>query len=431
MATTAVCPICNEPASQVCAGCRDVQYCSQECQEADWCAHKLLCKTFTKMKFPPSQGMVRAIYFPLLGNKPQFLWLQVGQVASAGDIGLKYEERVGCRLPDRKVIKQNAITDAFLEQHINLCYDARLFTVNSSVVKAMSDSSRKTGLRGPILAFCGVQSIAAADGTNNTNSLRDMGMEAYSHIMAYLICSSESDAGSVAIRGPKVQAIKVLCNGALKGAEKARFQAVALPRMHPSVRESPPHLVSALSKRIGLRLRFVRAQTPKQIDLMNTLISPMLVFPPDETGLTSMWHGAWLKLKPGTGNVHIIRDDLGHLDVATMEVYAAFSIHAYATVTHIRDIPVHQVGPYDMEATRNVNRETWRVFLRDWAQDKVAKLNEVNMESTGDEIDLLSSIRGVRYEIGPPFNGRRTFLAYPAVVGAAVAGITEAADSRA
>ncbi|KAK5700718.1 hypothetical protein LTR97_005235 [Elasticomyces elasticus] len=429
MATTAVCPICNESASQVCAGCRDVQYCSQEYQEADWCAHKLLCKTFAKMKFPPFQGMVRAIYFSLLGNKPQFLWLQVGQVASAGDIGLKHEERVGRRLPDRKVIKQNAITDAFLAQHINLCYDARLFTVNSSVIKAMSDSSRKTGLRGPILAFCGGESIAAADGTNNTNSLRDMAMEAYSHIMAYLICSSESDAGSVAIRGPKVQAIKVLYNGALKGDEKARFQAVALPRMHPSVREPPPHLVSALSMRIGLRLRFVRAQTPKQIDLMNTLISPMLVFPPDETGLTAMWHGAWLKLEPGTGNVHIIRDDLGHLDVATMEVYAAFSIHAYAAVAHIRDIPVHQVGPYDMKATRNVNRETWRVFLRDWAQDKVAKLNEVNMESTGDEIDLLSSIGGVRYEIGPPFNGRRTFVAYPAVVGVAGAGVAEAAGS--
>ncbi|KAK5710326.1 Zinc finger MYND domain-containing protein 10 [Elasticomyces elasticus] len=431
MATTAVCPICDESASQVCVGCRDIHYCSQECQEADWCAHKLLCKTFAKMKFPPNQGMVRAIYFPPLGSKPQFLWLQVEQVASAGDIGLKYEARIGRRLPDRKVIKQNAITDAFLEQHLNICYDASLFTVNSSVVKAMGDSSRKTVLRGPILAFCGRESIAEADGTNNTNQLRDMGMEAYSHIMAYLICSSESDAGSVAIRGPKVQAVKVLCNGALKGDEKARFQAVALPRMHPSAREAPPHLVSALSKRIGLRLRFVKAQTPKQIDLMNTLISPMLVFPPDETMMTAMWHGAWLKLKSGTGNVHIIRDDLGHLDVATMEVYAAFSIHAYATVTHIRYIPVHQVGPYDMEATRNVNRETWRVFLRDWAQDKVAKLNEVNMESTGDEIDLLSSIRGVRYEIGPPFNGGRTFVAYPAVGEVPAVGLIESAGSRA
>ncbi|KAK3640607.1 Zinc finger MYND domain-containing protein 10 [Elasticomyces elasticus] len=95
MATTAVCPICNESASQVCAGCRDIQYCSQECQEADWCAHKLLCKTFAKMKFPPTQGMVRAIWFPPLGSKPQFLWLQVEQVASAGDIGFKYEARIG------------------------------------------------------------------------------------------------------------------------------------------------------------------------------------------------------------------------------------------------------------------------------------------------------------------------------------------------
>ncbi|KAK4889678.1 hypothetical protein LTR27_011570 [Elasticomyces elasticus] len=379
------------------------------------------------MKFPPTQGMVRAIYFPPLGRKPQFLWLQVGQAGSAGEIRLQYWARVGRPLPDRKVIKQNAISDAFLEQHLNLCYDASLFTVNGSVVKAMNDSSRKAVLRGPILAFCGRESIATAGGSNNTNQLHNMGMEAYSHIMAYMTCTAESDAGSIAIRGPKVQAVKVLCNGALKGDEKARFQGVVLPRMHPSIRESPPHLVSALSKRVGLRLRFVKAQTPKQIDLMNTLISVMLMFPPDETMLTAMYHRAWLKREPGTGNVHIFRDDLGHLDVATMEVYAAFSIHAYATVTHIRDIPVHQVGPYDMEATRDVNRETWRVFLRDWALDKVAKLNEVNMESKGDEIDLLSSIRGVRYEIGPPFNGRRTFVAYPAMVGVPALGVTEAA----
>lgn len=40
------CKVCSEPKEKlnICSGCRLVSYCSQECQKADWLAHKNFCK---------------------------------------------------------------------------------------------------------------------------------------------------------------------------------------------------------------------------------------------------------------------------------------------------------------------------------------------------------------------------------------------------
>lgn len=41
------CPICNNPASNICSGCLSISYCSVEHQKEHWKIHSIECKIFT------------------------------------------------------------------------------------------------------------------------------------------------------------------------------------------------------------------------------------------------------------------------------------------------------------------------------------------------------------------------------------------------
>ena len=43
MRVTGVCVVCSSPATQRCAGCYSVAYCSPACQKQDWPLHKAAC----------------------------------------------------------------------------------------------------------------------------------------------------------------------------------------------------------------------------------------------------------------------------------------------------------------------------------------------------------------------------------------------------
>ncbi|PGH04533.1 hypothetical protein AJ79_07059 [Helicocarpus griseus UAMH5409] len=77
------CIICTQPGSKACTGCHAFKYCSIECQETDWPAHKLVCRSFKIVSArpePPSiDGFVnskRAILFPVDAKEPQFFWVK-------------------------------------------------------------------------------------------------------------------------------------------------------------------------------------------------------------------------------------------------------------------------------------------------------------------------------------------------------------------
>lgn len=38
------CSVCNAPTTQLCKGCKEVPYCSQDCQRTVWKVHKLECR---------------------------------------------------------------------------------------------------------------------------------------------------------------------------------------------------------------------------------------------------------------------------------------------------------------------------------------------------------------------------------------------------
>ncbi len=41
--TTSICKVCQKVSTSQCARCRQVTYCSRECQKANWKTHKVQC----------------------------------------------------------------------------------------------------------------------------------------------------------------------------------------------------------------------------------------------------------------------------------------------------------------------------------------------------------------------------------------------------
>ncbi|KAK4972912.1 hypothetical protein LTR42_006206 [Elasticomyces elasticus] len=355
-------------------------YCSRECQEAEFHAHKLLCKTFNGMKVTPADGMVRVLYFPVEG-KPEFKFLHTKQTNTS--VELDYKSVTGAPLTTLSVVDRKAITDAPIESPFHVRYSDKPAAVNQSIVEA-TDTSEAVPLM----------------------DLRHIDMQAYAHVVAWLTCSGERIEAT--LKGPKVYAVKMLCNGSLPAGEKARCRDVKLPRLHASVRGRG--YVSSLSKEISMPLRFAKSQTPKNVERRNPLIFNMLQNPVKYRGgidmdlIMSPW------MHPGLGNVYILRDDLEAVSAGVVEAFAAFGLHAWVTVTCYKDRPMgtgHTM--FDREAAPRVSSQGWAEFMAKWSHDKVVVLNEVNNEALGNEYDLLESISGVAYE-GVPWkeNERKT-----------------------
>lgn len=73
-----ICPRCTDPATKLCVICKNISYCSPECQQADWASHKSLCKDFKEFTEPrPSPDMRRVVVILPGEPKPRFMWAPV------------------------------------------------------------------------------------------------------------------------------------------------------------------------------------------------------------------------------------------------------------------------------------------------------------------------------------------------------------------
>ncbi|KAL5414693.1 hypothetical protein PMIN06_010134 [Paraphaeosphaeria minitans] len=70
------CGACKKTANIVCDGCRNMAYCSPECQQNDMPMHKILCASFKDFQERPGDHFFRGIYFPEQGGDPHFVWLE-------------------------------------------------------------------------------------------------------------------------------------------------------------------------------------------------------------------------------------------------------------------------------------------------------------------------------------------------------------------
>jgi len=82
-----LCLICAASPAYLCQRCKSSAYCSIPCQETDYPAHKLLCKTLAHFatEVRPSDNHRLAIYAAVDEPKPRFVWIEITPNAPGWD----------------------------------------------------------------------------------------------------------------------------------------------------------------------------------------------------------------------------------------------------------------------------------------------------------------------------------------------------------
>jgi hypothetical protein len=84
-APTGLCDECDDPGTQVCAGCRASRYCSKACQKLAWPSHKHLCKTFDSLPPRPASANMTSRYTRVIlldpaKKVPEWVWLEMEHI---------------------------------------------------------------------------------------------------------------------------------------------------------------------------------------------------------------------------------------------------------------------------------------------------------------------------------------------------------------
>lgn len=128
-----LCTVCHKTvtASQRCAGCQNIKYCSKSCQvriasftcllysgisqSHDWPTHKALCKRYATST-RPTPGMRRALLFAT--SKPRFIWLSYRNDGAPLDMQTWFPNT------PRGDIRTIGFHNRFLPYWIQLSYDS-------------------------------------------------------------------------------------------------------------------------------------------------------------------------------------------------------------------------------------------------------------------------------------------------------------------
>ncbi|KAF1851403.1 uncharacterized protein K460DRAFT_351329 [Cucurbitaria berberidis CBS 394.84] len=143
--STLLCAMCHKESSrQRCSGCKNVKYCSTDCQSSHWATHKLLCKAFVDTQDTrPSPKSRRALYFPTDVARPRFIWLEYNIDGAPLDMQKCFPTT------PKEEIKTIGFYDRYLPYWIQLSYDSnlhsqRILSKNMSIGHAF---------RGPVVAL--------------------------------------------------------------------------------------------------------------------------------------------------------------------------------------------------------------------------------------------------------------------------------------
>ncbi|KAI0466227.1 hypothetical protein F4859DRAFT_527354 [Xylaria cf. heliscus] len=121
------CTVCESEAEMRCPGC-GTWYCGRECLKKDWYHHKILCQILKDGFHGHSAPInnVRAILFPMNGNKPTWVWINLRSlhVDIARALGIPKEKRA-----IKKPVNKLAVKDINKSlQHRKIGHGIRQFT---------------------------------------------------------------------------------------------------------------------------------------------------------------------------------------------------------------------------------------------------------------------------------------------------------------
>ncbi|RMZ10690.1 hypothetical protein D0862_03157 [Hortaea werneckii] len=339
--------------------------------------------------------------------------------------------------PDFQTIDRNAHTEQPLGYHIHLCHmmgsdveqsmsagdvtalevevegegmnqgddgqeegeievENKILPLNEAIANA-TDHRATYPWRGPIVAFCGRPDTGPEA---DIVEVYDMDMEAYSHVIAHLIDYENNCTAYLSSVGPKVQGVKVLCDGELRMDMGERFRSAEVPRCHPMIR-TPDSELSQISqvrnygyakgcwrvwtvvglllltithKRIGMPLVFARYPVDEGIDAENRFVTVMLssleersqvnqLMPDDDELDFGFTRDYWAH---DVGSVLAFHEDLvTPLDPKTLRQFAEFCdhvAHRFLRRTH-EDHDEEEEGVLTVEeALSQITKESWEDF---------------------------------------------------------------------
>ena len=237
------CPRCEEKATRVCGGCKNIMYCSTECQQTDWPTHKTLCKSLKEFSERPSADKCRVVAFLPGEAKPRFMWATLedkGTFMTFDAQGLfptreRYESKI--------TIQHQAWTGTALDYEMNVYFTKRARdyyprpneTVNNASGGLIPKIADDYNFHGPVFAFCGRRGDFLEEEDPDYYfeivQAHDMDMRSYADLMAYLTyyCNTKQFAS---LKGPKVPCVKVASQGD-KQHGTPPYQVVNVPRTHP------------------------------------------------------------------------------------------------------------------------------------------------------------------------------------------------------
>ncbi|KAK5138599.1 hypothetical protein LTR08_000187 [Meristemomyces frigidus] len=368
--------MCTEPGTLKCAGCKDVLYCSAECQQADWPTHKLLCKTFNNFQQRPAANMRRIIYFPVNGTKPEFMWRPLKPDDRSREFEDGRFDRVDmdehmnkCVFKKSFTIQINAMNDKPLDYTMVLYYDDDFmdkFPHPNEAITAAANGKLAFLWGGPLYAVCG-----NGYDTMDIRSMKDMGMATFADLVAFLQEYRNESVEHNLRKGPKIQAVKMTCQGERRLRGGVVCQQVMVPATHPIFDRSTP--ISAISERIGMPLLTHKYPKDKRFTETGDMCNQPVTFmhtdiDPQSTGFG--WAPVQWDLQ--VGNVLLARRDRKALEPEVAEAFGAYCqlhLEAYEQWQGETESE-HGKGKGDMRfkdfVLAEVTPKKWALYLEQW-----------------------------------------------------------------
>ncbi|KAK6001894.1 hypothetical protein QM012_002384 [Aureobasidium pullulans] len=296
--------------SKLCAGCKNIRYCSRAHQKLDWAVHKHVCKQFRKLEPRPSPEMVRVIYLPVDKTEPEFKYVLDGKKTSQNipDCAIEFD----LTQPFNTWIQccARGCHDDFEEGiiHVKDCYGIYVFTHElSNITRRDTRTDRCINQftageiahwAGPVLAF-GRHSVGSKCRDLDTTDFK---------VIFDKICRLERFKTSRTIQG-----VRVNCDGHMKKHNQPRFERETV-RVDANTRE--PHRPEELPRLVfGQGLRIGQLLTEENVDARNPTVSLLDIACGDGE---KPW-GYYRRQK--CGNCVVIREDGKPLTVQDLKTF--------------------------------------------------------------------------------------------------------------
>ncbi|CAH0393161.1 unnamed protein product [Bemisia tabaci] len=237
-----LCIVCLKDNAKLCSRCRNIRYCSKDCQKNDRKIHRLLCSDYASFDASsrPSDDHFQAIIFPVEEFEPKFVWMQCQDG--------KYQHPIvdsffGSNFQSESLqiqsIQNNGLLKRKLSDTIHLAYCN--FSTTGGLLTNLCISSNipyakaghDPGWRGPVIAY-GTVGVDLEEAT-----CRDLTMTDFKHIADHFLWYEHK---APAIEGDLgcIEGVRVNCVGD-RDLRRQLYEPVKVPSTDIifSIHESP------------------------------------------------------------------------------------------------------------------------------------------------------------------------------------------------